>query len=134
MISTTQLIAQFADLIKTYLHLNDAYRRAGIRNPIRRQEIKTLRNTAYKATQNANATLHTHLSLIAEPDQLMQHARELIRLWDARNTCFEQLTNNINKEWHERPVDVIARLNKAERHLKDQLETVKSILKTQSTN
>lgn len=131
MISTAQLIAQFIDLIKTYLHINAAYRKAGVRNPLRRQELRQARNTAYHATQQANTTLHQHLLKFPEPDAIMLQARELIRLWDIRNTCFDNLTN---RSPDDPPREAITRLNRAEKNLTDQLQIIENIIKTQSTN
>lgn len=131
MIPTTDRLRLFADTITTYLHINQQYRATGPRNPLRRQELKKLRNVAFKTAQTHNADLHTHLLQYTEPDYTALQARELIRLWDARNTCYQNL---IHLSPDDNPRDAIQRLDNAEKKLRAQLQKVEQTLKTLSTN
>lgn len=131
MIPITDRIAQFLNAIEQYLRLNDAYRAAGIRNAQRREEIKTHRNRAYHHAQTASTDLQTHIAQYTEPDIIHDHARELIRRWDARNTCYQNL---IQLTPDDTPREAITRLNKAERQLRAQLDTLKTLLQKIATN
>lgn len=131
MIPITDRIAQFLSAIEKYLQINDAYRAAGIRNPTRREELKKLRAAAYHLAQTANADLHTHLAQYTQPDILHDHARELIRRWDARNTCYNNL-RQLTPDDH--PTEARNRLNRSERQLRAQLEKLKTLLQKIATN
>lgn len=131
---TIQRLRAFADTVQTYLRTNSEYRQASHRNPDRKNILRQVRNQAYKTAQEHNAALHSHLVSIAEPGFVERHARELIARWDARNHCYEQLLNTTTTGWHERPVDAIQRLDKAERRLKDQLTAVREIIQKIQTD
>lgn len=120
---TTDLTQKFADEIRLYLRYNEEYRTC--RNPNRKQLLKTTRNAAYHNVQQANAALHTHLIAFKEPDFLRLHARKLIELWDARNTCYQNL---INRSPDDTPAEAITRLNRAEKTLKTHLKIISEIL------
>lgn len=130
---TIGLLATFAQAVRDYLRYNTEYRQA--RNPERKSALRTARATAYRIAQEANAALHRHLIAFKEPDFVRLQARELISRWDARNECFENLANGQNTgQWHERPTDKIARLDKAESRLRDQLKAVMEILSKLTDN
>lgn len=131
MIPTTDRLRQFANAIQNYLNINTDYRAVGSRNPMRKQELRNHRNAAFKTAQILNSDLHTHLSKFPEPDYTALQARELIRLWDARNICYENL---IHLTSDDNPREAITRLDKAERKLKAELEKVQQLLKTIATN
>ncbi len=131
MIPTTDRLRQFAHAVQNYLNIKGDYRAVGSRNPQRKQELRTIRNAAFKNAQILNADLHTHLSKFPEPDYTALQARELIRLWDARNICYENL---IHLSRDDNPGEAIRRLDNAERKLKKQLQTVQELLKTITTN
>lgn len=130
---TIDLLSTFAQAVRYYLRYNTEYRQA--RNPERKSALRTARATAYRIAQEANTALHTHLLAFKEPDFVRLQARELIARWDARNECFENLANGKNTgQWHERPTDKIARLDKAESRLRDQLKAVMEILSKLTDN
>lgn len=125
---TIQLLSTFTQAIRDYLRYNTEYR-AARRNPDRKQALRQARATAFRIAQEANSALHTHLIAFKEPDFLRAQARELISRWDARNTCFENLTNAQNTaQWHEPPSEKIARLDKAEQRLRNHLKTITEII------
>lgn len=126
MISITDAIRNFTAAVQKYLHINDEYRRAGVRNPLRRQELKEVRAAAFHNAETCNAALAQHLANYPEPDPIRTHARELIERWEFRNTQFEALRNRRDDD---HPREAINRLNKAEKLLKDQLEIITKILK-----
>lgn len=131
MIPTADRLSQFAQAVQNYLNINGQYRAIGQRNPLRKQELRNDRNAAYKTVQILNADLHAHLSKLPEPDYTALQARELIRTWDARNTCYENL---IHISPDDNPREAITRLDKAETKLKTQLKKVQETLKALSTN
>lgn len=132
MIPTNQFIQQFIATIEAYLDINTRYRRTGARNPLLRQELRQTRNQAYHAAQTQNAALHQHLLKLNEPtDPIITHARELIRRWDARNTCYQNL---IHLTADDNPREAITRLDKAERHLREQITLLQQTIKIASTN
>lgn len=120
---TIQYLQNLTQAIATYLRLNDEYRRS--RNPENKQNIKTARNKQYQVAQQQNAILHPHLLAFKEPDFLGTQARKLIELWDARNTCFENL---INRSPDDHPRQAIERLDNAEKRLRTHIRTINEII------
>ena len=116
-------IRTFADAIRLYTRLNKEYRTC--KNPTRKQDLKRTRAAAFHSAQEANQTLHNHLNLFTEPEFTRLQARKLISLWDARETCYQNL---INRQPDDHPAEAIARLDRAEKALQKQLTVIAEIL------
>lgn len=127
---TFDLLSKFIQAIRQYLTYNTEYRRAQ-KNPERKAALKQARATAYRIAQEANAAMHTHLLAFKEPDFMRLQARKLIELWDARNTCYENL---INRAADDSPNEAIARLDKSESRLRDHLRAVSEIISKLATD
>ena len=120
---TLDLIRTFADALRLYMRYNTEYRTC--RNPARKQDLKRTRAAAFHSAQEANQTLHNHLNQFPEPDFIRLQAHKLIQIWDARETCYQNL---INRQPDDHPAEAIARLNRAETALKKQLDVITEII------
>lgn len=135
MIPTTDRIRNLITAISDYLKTNDAWRATRHRNPLRRQQLDPIRKANYHTAQTASADLHTHLARFhyhdGPADPIHDAARELIRRWDARNHCYDNL-RHLSPD--DNPREAIIRLDKAEKHLRNQIEALNQLLKIAATN
>lgn len=120
---THDLLRTFADAIRLYMRLTKEYRTC--KNPTRKQDLKRTRAAAFHSAQEANQTLHNHLNQYPEPEFTRLQARKLIQHWDARETCYQNL---IKRDPSDHPAEAIARLDRAEKALKKQLDVISEIL------